>query len=288
MQARRLPLALIAPIALACSTDGTQSLAVTRDSAGIQIVENQAPDSTTPNFRLGEEPILTLGELDGAEAEQFGYVTGARRLSTGRIVVADRNNYELRLFDSSGALVRRVGRRGEGPGDFGELAALLGGPPGIHTWDWRLHRVTSFAEDGTFLRDRKIAYRPAPDSSPGRAVPFPLHVLADGRIVARGGRMRFNTPTGNYRDSLDVWIVDSTGDMRRFGAYYARSHYVLHTPDGSMWFGMKPFGPRGETLVTPCGRRSRAGARRPHRPPCARSGWLPVRLALRSCRRPVP
>jgi hypothetical protein len=249
MSARPFSVALVAVLA-ACGAGAGSSPAVTRDSAGISIVENAAPDSTIFSFTIDSIPSLLLGELDGPEAEQFGYVTGAMRLASGQIVVADRNNYELRVFDSAGTLVRRIGRRGEGPGDFGELAALLEGPSGIHTWDWRLHRVTAFAEDGSFLRDQKIAYLPAPDSSPGRMVPFPLHVLPDGRIIARGGRMRFNTPTGNYQDSIDVWIVDSAGEMRRFGAYYSRSHYVLHTPDGSMWFGSKPFGPQGEILVT--------------------------------------
>lgn len=237
-------------VSAACAGTDPGSAPATRDSAGIAIVENAAPDSATSSFAIDSVPMLLLGELDGPEAEQFGYVSGAIRLASGQIVVADRNNYELRVFDIGGTLVRRIGRRGEGPGDFGELAALLGGPPGIHTWDWRLHRVTSFSEDGTFLRDQKIAYLPAPDSSPGRMVPFPLHVLADGRIVARGGRMRFNSPTGNYRDTTDVWIVEPAGEMRRFGAYYSRSHYILYTPDGSMWFGSKPFGPQGELLVT--------------------------------------
>jgi len=49
-------------------------------------------------------------ELDGVQS--------ARRLADGRIVVANSGTSALLLFDSAGAFVRAIGRKGEGPGEF--------------------------------------------------------------------------------------------------------------------------------------------------------------------------
>jgi len=95
--------------ALACSGgDVKGSSSTVRDSAGIAIVENHTPLWTeTERWRLSDEPVLQIGAVDGDDAYLFSQITGALRLSDGRIVVANGASRELRHRLPSGGFSRR-------------------------------------------------------------------------------------------------------------------------------------------------------------------------------------
>ena len=99
----------------ACSggSEATQALSSeVRDSAGVRIVENQAP---IPDSRLAWEisiePTLSIGALEGEEAYQLFQVVTATRLTDGRVLVANRGTSEIRVFDASGTYLDTWGRR---------------------------------------------------------------------------------------------------------------------------------------------------------------------------------
>ncbi len=106
------------------SADRPSTEAVTRDSAGIAIVENVAVSRGTAAWRFVEPPVVELGVLEGQPAHQFSQVVGATRLSDGRIAVADGGSKELRFFDTNGRHLVSVGGPGEGPGEFRFLYSL--------------------------------------------------------------------------------------------------------------------------------------------------------------------
>lgn len=90
-----------------------------RDSSGIVIVENADPltaDSTT--WVLDTAPRIVIGKTDGPDPYMFGQIAGAVRLDDGRIAVADKQTSEIRFFDSAGVFIEKVGRHGQGPGEF--------------------------------------------------------------------------------------------------------------------------------------------------------------------------
>jgi hypothetical protein len=124
----------------------------TRDSAGIQIVENDRPIwSASDAPRLAASPTLVIGDRP-EPAYVLSRVAGAARLSDGRIVVTDGGSLQLRFFDGEGEFIESVGGRGEGPGEFrrlerfgvlaGDTTYALSGPG----------TVTFFDPQGTFLR----------------------------------------------------------------------------------------------------------------------------------------
>lgn len=243
----------LAWIVVACGPDAGSAPAVTRDSAGISIVENAAPDSSYPQFTIADTPTVVIGAVDGAEEEHFTRITGVTRLSNGEIAVAEMRPSEIRVFNAAGEFVRRIGRPGEGPGEFGQLAGLVQANSGVHTWDWNTRRLSSFSDNGEFLAARQLDWLPKIDTTPMRSSPFPLVILTDGRVVAAGRRGRFNPPSGNYRDSTEIWLIDSTGEMHQVGSHYREAHYIYHTPDGNMTFGNTPFGPQGRMVPTSTG-----------------------------------
>ena len=60
---------------------------------------------------------LTIGELEGDEVYVFGRITGLAGDSAGRVYVADAQADEIRMYDVEGTFLRRVARRGSGPGE---------------------------------------------------------------------------------------------------------------------------------------------------------------------------
>ncbi len=91
--------------------------ATIRDSAGVTIVENQQgipPDAG--GWSLAARPSLVIGSLHEPEDNGLYRVRGALRLPDGRIAVGSDGSHELRIYEADGALVRRLGGEGEGPG----------------------------------------------------------------------------------------------------------------------------------------------------------------------------
>jgi hypothetical protein len=93
---------------------------------------------------------------------QFGRAIDATRLQSGMIVVADVAEGSLVFFDPSGKLVKRSGRKGQGPGEHQYLSWLhqCQGDT-LFTWDPMLGRVTVLDSDGQVVRQFRLPGRPA-------------------------------------------------------------------------------------------------------------------------------
>jgi DNA-binding beta-propeller fold protein YncE len=99
----------------------------------------------TPHLKLQLEEVLSIGTF---EDDTLYMWAGVAADSTGNIYVTDSMDYSLKKFGSSGQLVKRVGRKGQGPGEFSapRLLAASGdrlfttdqGIPGIQMFDTRL------------------------------------------------------------------------------------------------------------------------------------------------------
>jgi hypothetical protein len=87
------------------------------------------------------------------------------------IVVAESDEPVLKVFDSNGQLVKRLGRKGDGPGEFREVINLLGFGDSIWAYDPVHRRATFCRTDGKV--GRIVNFR-APGTAPrlGPAYPF--------------------------------------------------------------------------------------------------------------------
>ncbi len=164
------------------------------DSAGIRIVENEAPLwPSGGGWRIEVEPSLTYGHAEGDAPYQLFRVVGATILPDGRIVVANSGTSELRFFDEEGVFLTSAGGEGEGPGFFQFLAGVSRyRGDSLATFDIRLDRVSIFDGQGRFARSFNLA---------GHAglSPSPLGSLSDGSFVLMAPRYR--TPDGAALDS---------------------------------------------------------------------------------------
>lgn len=236
--AARGTVALSVAVGLAGCGDGVGAAAsVVRDSAGIRIVESTAPawQAGTPEaWRIEPEPVVDIGVLEGDEAYQLFRVTGARRLSDGRIVVANSGTQELRFYDGDGTFIQAAGRQGSGPGEFErvELLAVLPGDT-VAAFDGSLGRISYFGPDGAFLEsvalaggEASIVYRPLglfPDRSilVMQTLVFRPGELPEG-VNRRDSRYTRLDPDGTTPDSLGVFPGPTM-----FGAAVGRGGFFL-------------------------------------------------------------
>jgi len=82
--------------------------------------------------------------------------TMALFLDGGGLAVANAGTMEVLLLAGDGSLARRVGRQGEGPGEFMEVTSLVKTPAGFLVYDARLGRISEFTEAGDFCNSRAL------------------------------------------------------------------------------------------------------------------------------------
>ena len=202
---------LVALAALACQQDQEHLESppalpnLIRDSAGIRITENaRPPEGSRLPWRIGPEPMVSIGELEGEEPYMLHQVFDAARLSDGRIVVANRGSSEVRVFDASGDHLVSWGGRGEGPGEFLSLENVAPGPgDSIVAWYSPGLGISVFDSEGNY--GRSFVLRSGVAESWLR--PRPIGVRADGTILS------INDPEGADTAVVDIWDAD--------GALYA-------------------------------------------------------------------
>jgi hypothetical protein len=216
-----------------------------RDSSGIRIVESQAPSSDRP--WVISSPVVTIGETFGRSEYHLFRVSGATRLSDGRIVLANSGSNELRWFDSHGGFLRSAGGSGGGPGEFLAMSGLLRlAGDSILAADFRQRRGSIYDPDGEFVRSIPIPPLQSPvarfddgsylllpggfalgDQGPTRVerLPLDIHRFREG---AREGELLQTLPGSEM-------VIGPTGGVR---------------PDGSHVIGRsgRPFG-RGTSVV---------------------------------------
>ena len=164
----------------ACGGDARAAGPVVRDSAGIQIVQNEAPAwKEGQEWRVSAEPVLDLGVADGDPQEQFAQVVDALRLSDGTLLVADGQANEIRAFDAQGKYLRTVGRKGGGPGEFEWLSGMYLLPgDSVAAYDYQSNRLSFFSQSGALARSVTLG------EMNGKLPPRPIEIFSDGRILA--------------------------------------------------------------------------------------------------------
>ena len=128
-----------------------------RDSSGVAIIEHRLPaGGYAPDAVLHPTVVTRILGRDSAGVEPFGRPMGAV-LSSGLIVLADSLTSEIFLFDSTGGLVRRIGQRGEGPGDYNRLGSLfLLSTDTMAITDQKGGRITLLRPDASIARIGRV------------------------------------------------------------------------------------------------------------------------------------
>ena len=237
---RRLRLSLTIALALAvpgcdrepppggASAGGDFPGVTIRDSAGIQIVENHAPEWPGERFwTLDPEPEIVLGGDESLEPEAgdsthlIWQVKGVARLVDGRVAVLSEGNREILLFEPSGRFSRSIGRGGRGPGEFSSPQHLQYLPPDtLAVWDAMYGPVVYFDTAGTLLRHRLIDLGAIMAEIGGNWTEWATP-LGDGSFVAHVHRRDSRAPPLGqpFRPLVDYVRIDSTYAAHSLGRW---------------------------------------------------------------------
>jgi len=122
-------------------------------ATGQAATETAVPRITNPATPAEGTSEITLKEqwrLGAGDGEVFGMVTGVFRDPAGNVCLLDNQTSELRVYSPQGKLVRKIGRKGEGPGEVqiagGACALPDGGYAMIQSFPGKL---VLFQGDGT-------------------------------------------------------------------------------------------------------------------------------------------
>lgn len=138
-----------------------------------------APPLTAPRAELREDL-----RLDGT-AEDFSALGRIFVGPHGRIAIPLRQDYHVRLHDSTGKRIATVGRRGAGPGEFQFVGVGGWVRDTLWVYDIEQRRSVYVAPDGRVLRTVPLppSLRPM-ESAPGQLNYFsPFAALADGALL---------------------------------------------------------------------------------------------------------
>lgn len=237
--------ALAVVVAAACdrSTDGDSghgAAVIVRDSAGIEIVENHAPEYPLGQFwTVDPEPEIVLGGVGARPGEDratardsaqlIWEVVGIARLEDGRVAVLSQGNNQLYLFDPSGELSGTIGRRGQGPGEFTQPEALhYLAPDTLVVWDYWYTATSYFDTGGELLQERSFNIRELMDEVPGAHDDSEFHPLPDRSFVVvddpppgeprRGSLVR--EPPAHYMRVDSTYAVRSLGHWEGWEEWY--------------------------------------------------------------------
>jgi len=215
--------------------------------------------------QLPVDTLLTIGDDESAEAEYlFADIRQVMRSQNGMLYVSDLHLDHVRVFNPDGTFDRKIGRRGEGPGEFAQAQLILLTNDGqLFVRDRRTHRVAVFDSVTDELLDTLTLghfQRSPPELTAGDwPVEMRLHEGPNGTFImpAMGApdvRTEGEIP-GSAQKLFTVLRSDLSSVTQFFGSFemvhmphfFARVQANVHvghailTADNMLWYAPGPY-----------------------------------------------
>ncbi|KAJ3649049.1 hypothetical protein Zmor_020811 [Zophobas morio] len=147
--------------------------------------------------------------------------------SLGHIIVADRSNNRIQVFDSTGVFMYKFGRQGNGIGEFERPAGICVSPLNhIVVADKDNHRIQLFKMDGTFV----LTFGEKGSQNGQFNYPWDVSCNTHGDIVVsdtRNHRVQLFTSTGAF-------VTKFGFDNNPMWKYFDSPRGVCFTPSGNI------------------------------------------------------
>ena len=174
-----------------------------------------------------------FGEIEGEDPYLFTRIESIVEDTRGRLLVADLQSHEVRVFGSEGDFQFRFGGQGEGPGELTQPCCLAFGPEG-KLWVRESTRYSVFRLDGASAEydgGARIAHV-------GIGMVAPITFDAEGRLVDIGSlkRMIGDTPAMFfvYQPFGPLWVHAHSPGGAWAEAVTSEYSVTLHHPDGTV------------------------------------------------------
>lgn len=192
---------------------------------------------------------LEFGEIEGEDPYLFTRIESMVEDTRGRLIVADLQSHEIRVFDSEGDFLFRFGGQGEGPGELTQPCCVAFGPDG-NLWVRESTRYSVFQLDDVSAEyggGARIAHggvgmvAPVTFDAEGRLVDIGPVTTEDGPVVAR-----FHHAPGGAVDTVPLadparQATGSTTVERVIGESLVT--FYVRQPFGPLW--IHAHGPSG-------------------------------------------
>ena len=224
-------LSLTALILAGCGASAGAPGVTVADSAGVTVVTN-GPAALASAARRTLTPSLEVrsSEATGVTLYQVRQIAV---LDAGGIAVINGGQNEILVFARDGSLLHRLGRAGDGPGEFRGPASLVTLPgDSLGVYDSRHKRLSVFGPGGALAREVSLA--PVPEGSSYEY----LFALPDGELL--------------------LFTQGGIGHVRQQGTSRVETESLVLAADGTRRGTLGPL-PGGEVFMGKYGGRRLAG-----------------------------
>jgi hypothetical protein len=217
-----------------------------------------------PAMALGAQKTVTLPKPDAEFADPFTSLANVRELRDGRVIANDPRDKTLQLIDLKSGTATKIGREGQGPGEYslpqrlfalpGDTSAvydvlnsryLLIGPDGKPGKDFRLEEVSATSGPGGGLR---MGSGPAAKGADARGRLYyeaPNFKLSDnGPPVQTDTSAVVRYDRATKRSDTVAWVHVPPPKVNQSGGANNRNVMIMNNP----------FAARDDWAVTPDGR----------------------------------
>lgn len=144
-------------LSIGCRKQGTEWQGTIETMDGTTIVKN-------PKEPMYDEPVLELTEdlvirgSEEAEEQMFQSIHMLDVDKTGQFYILDEQAANIKIFDQNGDFVKTIGRKGQGPGEFGmPISLFLSQQRHIIVNDMGQRKIQYFDMEGNYLKEFSIA-----------------------------------------------------------------------------------------------------------------------------------
>lgn len=183
-------------------------------------------------------------EEDESNGVYFWGPMGIEGLPNGNIIVNDQKVKQIFMFDERGSFIKKIGRAGQGPGEFGNPFCMTTTSDSIIVADNSNMRIQYYDLEGNFIRDFKIfkALIDISVNTEGLIYAAPLRInpeysLVDvldknGKLLTSFGKARFGEKSTSFISNRVKISMNNKNDL-----YLAFNSFPLvcrYTADGNL------------------------------------------------------
>jgi len=202
MKTRMVSGALLLALQIGCLGDALSAAGAPPRQSNMRIDD-------TPRFTIGDDPNEPLHRVIGAV------------LGDDVLIIAEESTHSLRFYDrTTGRLIRAVGQKGEGPGDYGNLDLLQAVGDMLYTFDSWHRRVTVRGSEGEV--ERTVRIQPWGDYNVAEVE----GIFPDGSMLVSGWVFGWADRPMIQRDEHGLARYDADGNfIGTLGKYLGYEYY---------------------------------------------------------------